>query len=97
MTTTSPSKLPALWFCLLMDAIGYVSYAFPGIGESIDLVWGPVSGIIFYLAFGTWKGIALGVFNAAEELLPGLDFIPTFTLYYFWVSHQRKKLSESKG
>lgn len=30
--------------------------------------------------FGGTKGAIGGVFNFIEELLPGLDFIPTFTI-----------------
>jgi len=63
-----------------MDAVGYLTYAVPWLGELGDLFWAPVSGLVFFLVFGGWKGVLGGVFNFAEEVLPGTDFIPSFTL-----------------
>ncbi|HSB94357.1 MAG TPA: hypothetical protein VLC28_14640 [Flavitalea sp.] len=73
-------KEVSLAFCILMDFIGYASYAVPFLGEFADILWAPVSAFIFYRTFGGWKGAFGGVFNFVEELLPGLDFIPTFTI-----------------
>jgi hypothetical protein len=66
-----------------MDLIGLVSYAIPFLGEFSDIIWAPISGLIFFFTFGGWKGAFGGVFNFLEELLPGLDFIPTFTIAWF--------------
>jgi hypothetical protein len=74
---------PSLAFCLLMDAIGLMTYSIPFLGELGDVVWAPISGIVFFLTFGGAKGAMGAIFNFAEELLPGLDFIPTFTIMYF--------------
>lgn len=71
---------PSLAFCLAMDALGFVTYAIPGLGEFGDLFWAPVSAMIFMISFGGWKGVLGGVFNFVEEILPGTDFIPSFTL-----------------
>jgi hypothetical protein len=65
-----------------MDLIGYATYAVPVLGEVGDLFWAPVSGIIFFIVFGGWRGAMGGVFNFFEELMPGLDFIPSFTLMW---------------
>ena len=73
----------SLLFCIAMDLIGYATYAVPGLGEFADILWAPVSGFIFYKTFGGWKGAFGGIFNFAEELLPGTDFIPSFTI--MWV------------
>lgn len=70
----------SLLFCVIMDLLGYATYAVPFIGEFGDLIWAPVSAFIFYKTFGGWKGTLGGAFNFVEEILPGLDFIPTFTL-----------------
>ncbi len=77
-------KQPTLFFCILMDLVGYASYAIPFLGEFADILWAPVSAIIFYKTFGGWKGAVGGIFNFVEELLPGMDFIPVFTIT--WVS-----------
>jgi hypothetical protein len=74
----------SLLFCLLMDAIGYATYAVPFLGEFGDLVWAPISALIFLRTFGIRKGAWGGLFNLLEELLPGTDFIPTFTLMWAW-------------
>jgi len=65
-----------------MDCIGYLSYAIPGLAEFGDIAWAPVSGIIFFVTFGGWKGSIGGIFNFVEELLPGTDFIPSFTIMW---------------
>ena len=73
-------KLPSLLFCIAMDIIGAAIVVMPVIG----FIWAPVSGIIFYRAFGGWKGAFGGVFSFVEELIPGVDFIPTFTIAWLW-------------
>jgi hypothetical protein len=80
------TKQPSLTFCLLMDAIGLLNYAIPVLGEFTDVVWAPISAFIFYMSFGSWKGT---LFNFAEEILPGVDFIPTFTIMWFMQRKQR--------
>lgn len=74
----------SLIFCLLMDFIGYASYALPILGEFSDIIWAPISALIFFRTFGGWKGAFGGLFNFVEEILPGLDFIPSFTIMWLW-------------
>lgn len=76
-------RQPSILLCILLDLIGYASYSIPFLGEIADLVWAPVSGLIFFMLFGGWKGALGGVFNFIEEILPGTDFIPSFTI--MWV------------
>ncbi|MFN8265454.1 MAG: hypothetical protein U0T11_05255 [Chitinophagaceae bacterium] len=89
-------KQPSIWFCLLMDAIGFASYALPVLGEFGDIVWAPLSSLIFFISFGGWKGAFGGVFNFVEELLPGFDFIPSFTLMWFWQKQMNKSATTLK-
>ncbi|MEP6513507.1 MAG: hypothetical protein ABJA79_06545 [Parafilimonas sp.] len=81
----------SLLFCIVMDLIGYATYSLPFIGELGDLVWAPISAFIFYKTFGGKKGIIGGVFNFIEELLPGTDFIPSFTIMWVWQYFARRK------
>lgn len=74
----------SLLFCLLMDAIGYATYAVPFLGEFGDIVWAPVSALIFFKTFGGWKGAFGGVFAFVEEILPWTDFVPSFTIMWTW-------------
>ncbi|RYF90189.1 MAG: hypothetical protein EOO00_09250 [Chitinophagaceae bacterium] len=70
-----------MFYPILVQALTF-TYTVPLLGEFADLVWAPVSGAIFFAMFGGWKGAAGGVFNFLEELLPGTDFIPSFTLMW---------------
>lgn len=72
-------KLPDLTTCILLDVIGCVSYIIPPFGP----VWAFISGIIFYVLFGKKFGVMGGVFSFLEELIPVVDFIPTFTIAWF--------------
>ncbi|MGK2862990.1 MAG: hypothetical protein ACSLE0_13735 [Chitinophagaceae bacterium] len=83
-------KQPSLIFCILMDLVGYATYAIPFFGEIGDILWAPVSSLIFMSTFGGWKGALGGIGNFIEEILPGTDFIPSFTIMWFIQSMQRK-------
>ena len=86
-------KQPSLLFCIMMDLIGYMTYSIPFLGELGDVLWAPVSGLIFYTSFGSWRGALGGVFNFMEELLPGTDYIPSFTLMWFLQNMGKKDRS----
>ena len=86
------SKRPGLLiFCIVMDLIGYATYAIPLIGEIGDIVWAPLSAIIFFITFGGWKGAVGGIFNFIEEIFVGTDFIPSFTIMWFIKNVLNKK------
>jgi hypothetical protein len=89
-------KSPSLSFCLIMDAIGCLSYVIPGLGELSDAVWAPISGIIFAYVFGGTKGMIGGAFNFLEEALPGTDFIPSYTIMWF-MTNKLGMFSNSPG
>jgi hypothetical protein len=74
-----------------MDIIGYATYSVPVLGEVGDVIWAPISAIIFYISFGGWKGGFGAIFNFVEELLPGTDFIPSFTIMWLLQKAARKK------
>lgn len=93
-TSYQPVKqkpLPSLAFCILMDLIGYGSFMIPFFGEFFDLIWAPISGLVYMRTFGGVKGFLGGSFAFLEELLPGMDIIPTFTITWFIQSARRKK------
>ena len=89
-------KSPSLAACILMDVLGYATYSLPLIGEVADIIWAPISALIFFRMFGGWKGAFGGMFNFVEELLPGLDFIPTFTLTWLWNFFTSPKVDEKE-
>ena len=81
---------PSLIFCILMDAIGYLSFTIPGVCEFADIIWAPISATIFAKTFGGTKGILGGMFNFFEEILPGTDVIPSFTI--MWILTNKTKV-----
>ncbi|MGN6196153.1 MAG: hypothetical protein ACTHOB_14535 [Ginsengibacter sp.] len=89
--------LPSIYLCILLDLIGMTSYLLPVIGEAEDLAWAPVSAIIFYFLFGKKKfGFFGALFSFLEEISPGFDFIPTFTIAWFVRKKELEKDSEIK-
>ncbi len=87
-TVAEQSPMPSLIMCLLMDFIGSAVILIPILGE---IIWAPVSAIIFWKMFGFRKGFFGGVFSLIEELIPGLDFIPTFTINWVLLYFKRNK------
>ncbi len=72
-------KQPSLTLCIILDIIGCGFFIVPGIGQIFDMVWAPVSSIIFLFLFGR-KAAFGAVFSFVEEMIPGVDIIPTFTI-----------------
>lgn len=69
---------------LLLDGIGMLSFVIPGIGEFSDVIWAPVSGWLMTRIYKGRVGQVAGVVAFVEELLPGFDFIPSFTLMWIY-------------
>ena len=87
------NKFSILLLSILLDAIGMVSYMFPGIGEATDAVWAPISGWIMTKLYKGREGKVAGIIAFVEEAVPGLDVVPTFTLmwvYTYLVSKKEK-------
>ena len=80
---TNFQKSPSLLFCIIMDALGCLTFTIPGVGEFGDVIWAPISAMIFAKTFGGAKGLFGGIFNFIEEILPGRDIIPSFTIMWF--------------
>jgi hypothetical protein len=90
------TRKPSLIFCIVMDLIGYATYAIPFFGEIADIIWAPLSAMIFFVSFGGWKGVLGGLGNFIEELLPGTDFIPSFTIMWFLQSYKKSRISKTE-
>ena len=83
MTGEKDSKYRNLLLGLLFDGIGMLSFAIPGIGEFSDVIWAPMAGWLMTRMYKGRIGQAAGVIPFVEELMPGWDIIPTFTI--MWV------------
>lgn len=77
------NKFLKLFLCLLFDAMGYLSFIIPGIGEFSDVVWAPVSGFLMIKLFKGKAGKIAGIIAFVEEAFPFTDIVPTFTI--MWV------------
>lgn len=75
--------VPNIALCIVLDIIGMITYLVPALGEFADVVWAPVSGILFFLLFGGRFGAIGGVLNFLEEIIPYTDIIPSFTIAWF--------------
>ncbi len=84
-----PQK-PSLQFCILMDLLGCATYLIPGIGEWFDIAFAPISAIIYFIAFKGMRGVIGGSINFLEELLPGTDIIPTFTITWLLIRYDKQ-------
>lgn len=82
-TIVIQKPLPSLIFCILMDLVGMASFTIPFVGDFTDIVWAPLSAIIFYRTFGGKMGLFGGAFDFIEEILPFTDFVPTFTIAWY--------------
>jgi len=84
MSKTKDKKIKYLLLGLLFDAIGMASYLLPGIGDMLDVIWAPVAGWLMTRMYKGKIGQAAGIVTFVEELIPGLDIIPTFTIMWIY-------------
>ena len=85
-------KVKYLVLGLLFDAVGMLSFVIPGIGEFSDLIWAPVAAWLMTRMYKGRTGQIAGVVTFIEELLPGLDWIPSFTLMWLYTYVFTKKI-----
>ena len=66
---------------MVIDGVGCMSFALPGIGEAGDIAWAPISAMMVKQMFNSniWASI-----NFIEEALPFMDIIPTATFAWAW-------------
>ena len=69
---------------LLFDAVGMLSFTVPGVGEFTDVIWAPVSALLIYKMYKGAEGKIGGTVSFFEEIIPGFDIIPTFTLTWIY-------------
>lgn len=84
MDKSKDNKYKKLLLGLLFDGIGMLSFAIPFIGEFSDLIWAPVAGWLMTRMYKGKIGQGAGILTFIEEIVPGLDVIPTFTLMWLY-------------
>ncbi len=84
MTTTKQYDFRKLALGLIFDAIGMLSFVIPFVGSFTDIIWAPIAGWLMTRMYKGKAGQAAGLFTFVEELIPGMDIIPTFTIMWFY-------------
>jgi len=84
MSKTKNKKYNALFLGLLFDGIGMLSFTIPLIGDFTDIIWAPVSAWLMTRMYKGKIGQAAALFNFVEEIVPGMDVIPSFTLMWLY-------------
>jgi hypothetical protein len=77
-------KIKLLILSILFDIIGMLSFVIPGIGEFSDVIWAPVSALLIFKMYKGTVGKIGGMVSFLEELIPGFDVVPTFTLTWIY-------------
>lgn len=84
MDNTGGNKYKKLLLGLLFDGIGMLSFSILGIGEFSDIIWAPIAGWLMTRMYKGKIGQGAGAITFIEEIIPGLDIIPTFTIMWFY-------------
>lgn len=78
---------------LVYDAIGMSTYAIPVVGPFLDILWAPYAAKKMSEMYPGRKGKIASVIVFLEEILPGTDIIPTFTLMWLYTFVWKKETS----
>ncbi len=80
------SKYKLLFYGLIIDAVGILtsSWVLPVIGDFADIIWAPLTAWLMTRFYKGNAGKIAGVATFVEEIIPGLDIIPSFTLMWFY-------------
>ncbi|MDT0557496.1 hypothetical protein RM697_02475 [Ichthyenterobacterium sp. W332] len=69
-------KYRNLTLSILFDLIGLIPF--------IDFIWAPISAYLMIRLYKGDSGKIAGVFAFIEEIIPGTDFIPSFTIMWIY-------------
>lgn len=79
------SKNKKLALSILFDVIGMLTF--------FDIIWAPASAYLMSKMYKGNKGKIAGVVSFIEEIIPGFDIIPTFTIMWLltYVFNKKEK------
>lgn len=78
---------------IVYDVIGMATYAIPVIGPFLDLLWAPYAAKTMSNMYPGKKGKIASALVFLEEILPGTDILPTFTLMWLYTFVWNKEKS----
>lgn len=80
---------------LAYDALGMLTIAIPFAGAFLDLLWAPYAAKKMREMYPGKRGKLASIIVFLEEVLPGTDVIPSFTIMYLytyvWKKEQQKE------
>lgn len=76
---------------IIMDLLGMATLFIPFAGPFIDLLWAPYAAKTMNDMYSGKQGKIASVVVFIEEIMPGLDFIPTFTLMWLYTFVWKKQ------
>lgn len=76
---------------IILDLIGMSTMLIPFMGPFIDIIWAPYAAKQMSNMYEGRQGKIASVIVFIEELLPGLDFIPTFSLMWLYTFVWKKQ------
>lgn len=79
---------------LTYDGLGMLTLAIPFVGPFLDLFWAPYAAKKMREMYPGKKGKIASIIVFIEEILPGTDVIPSFTLMYFYTFVWKKEKAE---
>lgn len=87
MNLINLNKYIKLVLSLVLDAIGMITF--------LDIIWAPLSGYIMTKMYKGNEGKAAGIISFLEEIIPGLDIIPTFTIMWIYTYVIKSEIPET--
>lgn len=90
MNLENLNKNQKLVLGIVFDIIGMITF--------IDLIWAPLSAYLISKMYSGRKGKVAGVFSFIEEIVPGIDVIPSFTIMWLitYVFQKEESILEVK-
>ncbi|MGY5351389.1 hypothetical protein ACXGQW_02250 [Wenyingzhuangia sp. IMCC45533] len=85
------SKYIKLLLSIVFDLVGMLSYFVPQLGETIDVIWAPLSTYILVKMYKNKVSKYTAVLGFVEEILPFTDIVPTFTITWLLSNFETKR------
>jgi hypothetical protein len=83
-TNSASNKSRDLILSIILDLVGMATFLIPALGEFGDVIWAPIAAYLMTRIYKGFAGKIGGIFAFLEEIIPFTDFIPSFTIMWFY-------------